>query len=333
MMALRTGNPGLRFAAGVVLFPCLLFPVSGSPAAAATANKKPPAAFEMPKVRLVAVSTPVDMATVRAAKKPVAIGSVSYLIGDFRTSYDVLVSPMRDGGIVWMARQEGKTRVQEQGTIPGAKLKEAAGGHLCVIAEKVGTKPTGVVASGKRFRLFHRFSPDYRAMLVACPNTVPAKPVRTALFIKGDAPAPASSGPMGATGAGSVGNPVPWQLGAKAYRSAIDAHKRLKRPVALFFFTKDSKACKQVDGELLSACRVQEGLASAAKVRIDLNGGAAEKAIAARYGVTSTPTFLVIPAGTDQAKWVLPEKPGQKFDASMPCHFHETLMAVLKGKT
>lgn len=333
MMAFRTGNPGLRSAAGVALFLCLFLPVPGSPAAAAkAASKKPIATFQMPKVRLVANSTPVAMATVRASRKPVSLGTVSYLIGDYRTSYDLLVSPRRDGGLVWMARQQGKSRVQEQGTISAAQLKGTAEGHLCIIVEKEGAKPSGVTASGKRFRLFSRFSPSYRAMLVACPKQVPAKPVRTALFIESDNQPLGSDEPKGAAGAGTSGSPLPWQLGAKAYRSALDAHKRHKKPVALYFYQKNSKACKQMDSELLTACRVQEVLGPAVKVRIDPSAGTKEKAIAARYGVTSTPALLVLPPGTEKATWVVPEKPGQKFDPSMPCHFHELLAAALKPK-
>ena len=102
MMAVQTRNPGLRSAAGVALFLCLFSLLDGSPAAAAkAASKKPAATFQLPKVRLVAISTPVAMATVRASKKPVSIGTVSYLIGDYRTSYDVLVTPRRDGGLVY----------------------------------------------------------------------------------------------------------------------------------------------------------------------------------------------------------------------------------------
>ena len=49
--------------------------------------------------------------------------------------------------------------------------------------------------------------------------------------------------------------------------------QRHKKPVALYFYQKNSKACKQMDSELLTACRVQEVLGPAVKVRIDPSAG------------------------------------------------------------
>ena len=239
----------------------------------------------------------------------------------------ILVSPRRDGGLVWMARQQGKSRVQEQGTISAAQLKGTAEGHLCIIVEKEGAKPSGVTASGKRFRLFSRFSPSYRAMLVACPKQVPAKPVRTALFIESDNQPLGSDEPKGAAGAGTSGSPLPWQLGA-GLPPATDAHKPTSPSTLLL--PEELEACKQMDSEL-TACRVQAKCGARGE-GAHRRRGTEEKAIAARYGVTSTPALLVLPPGTEKATWVVPEKPGQKFDPSMPCHFHGLLAAALKPK-
>jgi len=324
----KLGRPQVAAIAGAFLALSLM---AGTPASAAKAKKQ---SFQMPQIRLVAVSTPVPFATIRAAKVPTKLGTVSYLLGDYRKSYDVMVSLTRTGSLYWSAPEQGKTTAQDAGTIPASRLKGADNGHLCIISEKVGTKPTGVVAKGKRIVLFNRFSPEYRACLVICPNTVPLKPVRTALFIQGvEQDLSGTSQPAGATGQGCHGKPLPWQLGAKAFDSAMRAHAKLRKPIALLF-ANQSKECKQLDSEVLSACRVQEILSPAVKVRIDPGSGAAEKALAARFGVTVCPSFLVIPSGSDKPKWIMPEggKAAKGSSATMPCHFHDSLDAAIKAK-
>jgi len=102
-----------RSAIPVLLALALAGPATVAFAAGAAKGKPGGTAFAMPKIRLVAISTPVAVAAIRAAGKPVKVGTVSYVIGATHTAYDVLVAGAGDGGLTWSAVQPGLRQRRE----------------------------------------------------------------------------------------------------------------------------------------------------------------------------------------------------------------------------
>lgn len=124
----------------------------------------------------------------------------------------------------------------------------------------------------------------------------PARGVR-----RGQTPREETSGPPG-DGAGElVASVLPgrhrsipgWQAGEQGYRVAVGEHEQVGKPLVLYFCTREIVHCDMLD-QVLRDPRVREVLGPAERVRLDTEGGPEEQAIARRYGITGTPTLLVL---------------------------------------
>lgn len=91
-----------------------------------------------------------------------------------------------------------------------------------------------------------------------------------------------------------------WHTGAEGYARAEREQADTGAPLLVYFYTDWCPYCRRLDDTLLASARVDGFLGErAVKVRVNPESGAAERALAQRYGIGGYPSlFLVAPAGT-----------------------------------
>jgi hypothetical protein len=87
--------------------------------------------------------------------------------------------------------------------------------------------------------------------------------------------------------------PYDWYENASGYQDAVAEARDTHKPMAVYFRTDWCPYCRQLDRGLLSSGPVLAYLRSVVKVRINPEAGAAEWAIARRYGVTGYPSLYL----------------------------------------
>jgi len=85
-----------------------------------------------------------------------------------------------------------------------------------------------------------------------------------------------------------------WLNGSAGYARAVELQRELNVPLIVYFYADWCPYCHALDGEYLPSAPVQEYLHHVVKVRINPEHGRQEQELAARYGLTGYPTFLVI---------------------------------------
>jgi thiol:disulfide interchange protein DsbD len=83
--------------------------------------------------------------------------------------------------------------------------------------------------------------------------------------------------------------------GVSEYPSAVAEARDSGRPLALLFYTEWCSACKELRRSVLAAPEVKRYLQDFVRVKVDLDGGSAARALAERFGVLGVPTLFVIP--------------------------------------
>jgi thiol:disulfide interchange protein len=87
-----------------------------------------------------------------------------------------------------------------------------------------------------------------------------------------------------------------WRKGASGFSDADEERKRLGAPMAVYFYTDWCGYCRRLDSEYFSSSEVEETLRGVVRVRINPETGAAEQAIAKRFGVRGYPSFFIVSA-------------------------------------
>ncbi len=327
-----------RFPLPLVLM--LLVGFVSAAAAAPKASRSKTVVATLPKVRLVAISTPVAVSKVLKATRPIKLGSVSYLNGDYRTSYDVMAAGTRTGSIAWEARRQEQKQTPFSGVIAASKVRRMAGGSVCIVVQ--GNKSAPLAKGEQRFGLFSQFSREYQATMVFTPEPLPAEARRTALMITGNTEVAETTKPKSPGAPGAAGGRVKWLNGSKGHDTAMKELAATKKGVMLYFSEPTSARCRSLEAEVFSACRAGEVLARATAVKIVPSRSAAEKKLAGRYGVTAFPSLLVVTAQSNKPTWVLPENKrdsqppapakGKGGGGVMPCHVTDVIAAALQMK-
>jgi thiol-disulfide isomerase/thioredoxin len=97
-----------------------------------------------------------------------------------------------------------------------------------------------------------------------------------------------------------------WREGASGFADAESDRKRLGSPMAIYFFTGWCGWCRRLESAYLPAPEVEEYLSGVVRVRIDAESGAAERALAKRFGVRGYPSFFIVSADGSSARRVHP---------------------------
>lgn len=137
--------------------------------------------------------------------------------------------------------------------------------------------------------------PSVPPALPESPAGTPPAPVVAA------APLPPSPPPEASTAGGGaavdesvpVHLPYSWYEDASGYQDAVAEARDTHKPMAVYFRTDWCPYCRQLDRDLLSSGPVIAYLRSVVKVRINPEAGAAEWAIARRFGVTGYPSLYL----------------------------------------
>ena len=84
-----------------------------------------------------------------------------------------------------------------------------------------------------------------------------------------------------------------WYLGATGYEGAELERQAARASMVIYFQKRKCDACRRFEREVLGAPEVKAFLAEVVKVRVDAEDGAAERKLAARFGVTGLPSVVV----------------------------------------
>ncbi len=320
----EAGRPHPTAVLAALLAAATLGTVIGAPAAHAKKAKAHPAKSPIiMAIRAVCAGTPVSVAAVKRARKPVRVGTVTYALGSFKESYEVTLAP-NNTAVAWSGAHPGEGFAAESGTIPNGAFGGIQNGHVRLAVARAGDPPPP--AGVRRVPLFSHFDPMCLTVLLISAKPAPAKPVHSQVTIQGQgmsSPEPSK---------GTASSPVKWMEGAAGYAKGIKGHKSAKKAMALYFVDA-SPAVKQFESDVFSACKVGEFLHAVVPVRINVTKGKGEQAIAAKYGVRSYPTFMMLPAGSEQGRIVFPlqKKPGKgKGGNFQPCGFVELCENAIK---
>ena len=94
-----------------------------------------------------------------------------------------------------------------------------------------------------------------------------------------------------------------WFIGSSGYEGAELERQAARASMMIYFQKRNCEACRRFEHEVLGSAEVKSFLADLVKVRVDADE---EKKLAARFGVTSAPSIVVVPRqGTPR---VIPEK-------------------------
>jgi thiol-disulfide isomerase/thioredoxin len=88
-----------------------------------------------------------------------------------------------------------------------------------------------------------------------------------------------------------------WHRGAAGFERAHEQAAATGQPLLVYFYTDWCPYCRELDRELLADARVAEYTRELIKVRINPERGAAERALADRYGITGYPSLFLHPRG------------------------------------
>lgn len=134
--------------------------------------------------------------------------------------------------------------------------------------------------------------PESPAVTLAPPATEAAPPPPSP-------PPPSPPAPSAAAGRPEGDESVPvhlqydWYENASGYQDAVAEARDTHKPMTVYFRTDWCPYCQRLDRDLLSSGPVIAYLRSVVKVRINPEVGAAENAIARRYGVTGYPSLYL----------------------------------------
>jgi thiol-disulfide isomerase/thioredoxin len=92
-----------------------------------------------------------------------------------------------------------------------------------------------------------------------------------------------------------------WSEGATSLEDALQAQRDDGAPVALYFYTDWCGYCKRLNRAVSGGGLELDGFL---KVRINPEKGAAEHALAQRYGIRGYPSVFVLPARSNQARQI-----------------------------
>ena len=84
-----------------------------------------------------------------------------------------------------------------------------------------------------------------------------------------------------------------WFIDADGMLAATKAYDAEAKPIFVYFHTTWCGYCRQFERELLSVPEVSDYMGSILAVRIDMEKGPSEMALARRYGVRGTPALFV----------------------------------------
>jgi hypothetical protein len=101
-------------------------------------------------------------------------------------------------------------------------------------------------------------------------------------------PAPATTTPSAAV------TPA-WYLGASGYEGAELERQSARANLIIYFQKRACDPCRKFEREVLASPEVKSFLADVVKVRVDPDDGAAERKLAARFGVSDVPAIAVVP--------------------------------------
>ncbi|MCP4200871.1 MAG: thioredoxin fold domain-containing protein [bacterium] len=93
-----------------------------------------------------------------------------------------------------------------------------------------------------------------------------------------------------------------WFQGAAGFNRGLERARTKNQAVLVYFYADWCGYCRQLESELLSRAVVQEYTKYLVKIKVNPEKGAAERALANRYGVTGYPSVFVHPAGLGGAK-------------------------------
>jgi thiol-disulfide isomerase/thioredoxin len=113
-----------------------------------------------------------------------------------------------------------------------------------------------------------------------------------------------------------------WFEGAGGFRRAVDEQSSSRAPVLLFFHVEWCPHCRRFVGEVLPSAEVSALGGRILKVKVNAEGSEDDRELARRYGVTSYPTFLVIPAPGQApvrvAQWSSPRSFVESCEGALP---------------
>lgn len=98
-----------------------------------------------------------------------------------------------------------------------------------------------------------------------------------------------------------------WEHGASGYNRAVAKAQEEEKPLIVYFRTSWCRWCKKMNNDYLASREVEHYLSTLAKVEINTDKGADEKALCNQYGVKGYPSFIVvIPSFNSKAKKIYP---------------------------
>lgn len=89
-----------------------------------------------------------------------------------------------------------------------------------------------------------------------------------------------------------------WREGTLGYAEAVREQTRTGRPLAVYFYADWCSPCKRFRERVLSTPQVAAFMAGFIPVKINPDGGLADRALAERFGVAGYPAFFIVPAGS-----------------------------------
>jgi len=124
----------------------------------------------------------------------------------------------------------------------------------------------------------------------------------------------ASQGGADQAAAEPAGQPPPpalpafsgWHKGATGYREALNEFAEGDRALAVYFYTDWCGYCRKFNGELLAVNMVERHLDGLVRVMINPDDGGEAESLAATWGVTGYPTFLIVAPGQERGSRISP---------------------------
>lgn len=116
-----------------------------------------------------------------------------------------------------------------------------------------------------------------------------------------------------------------WFYGSAGYARAVELQKELNIPLVVYFYVDWCPYCRTLDSQYLPSAPVQDYLRGVVKVRINPEHGAAERALAKRYGVSGYPMFLVM---RNSAARPVNVQPFRKLGNLTPTQFANAVRAI-----
>ena len=95
-----------------------------------------------------------------------------------------------------------------------------------------------------------------------------------------------------------------WYSGAPGFYQAIAQQHQSGKPIAIFFYADWCAACKKLKQDILATeefIHYQDNLIA---VKVNPELGAAEQSIAKKFAVLGFPTFVILPANSNQYKYI-----------------------------